>query len=698
MTNLIIQVSKYLIIILMALYTFQCFTVFHKKDDEAREYLFLRQNMLMFAMHFVAFTVLYLEKTELTVLMFYGAQMIYLVAVLVLFRNLYPLASKLLINNMCMLICIGFIMLTRLNYDKCIKQFQIAVLSTVVALLIPVIIRKLRFITKMYWFYTLAGIGLLALVAIAARVTYGAKLSFTVGGISVQPSEFVKIIYVFAIAGLLSNARNFKKIVVATVLAAIHVLILVVSKDLGSAVIFFITYLVMLFVATKNPFLVLTGILSGSLAAVGAYFLFAHVRVRVEAWKDPFKDYQGGSYQICQSLFSISAGGWLGTGLCQGSPNAIPFVEQDMMFSAVTEELGGIFGICLILVCMSCFIMFVNIAMQLSNRFYRLVAVGLGSTYATQIFLTIGGGIKLIPLTGVTLPFVSYGGSSMLSTLIMFAIVQGLYMLQRDEEKKNQEKLLRQSAPGGGYGDSYGGAGGPYRGGNGAYSYDGGYAGGYRDGGYDGGSYSGGSNGGGHNYGGDGSYGNGYGENGSYGNGYGRGSDSYGDGYDENGSYGSSYGRSRAYEDNYGEDGSYGDDYAGDGSYGSGYGRDRAYEDDYGDGYGPDGGMSGGYGNGYGEDSYGGRYGENGAYGDGYGGDDYGEDGYGGGDGYGAGYRGYGPDGGMSDGYRGSGYGADDSYEDGGSYGQEEDYRYDGGYEDGYGSTGKKKRGRKKKR
>ena len=568
MTNLIIQVSKYLIIILMALYTLQCYTVFGKKDEDAREYLFLRQNMLMFAMHFVAFTVLYLQRTELTLLLFYGAQALYLAAVLILFRNLYPLASRLLINNMCMLICTGFIMITRLDYEKSIKQFKIAVISTVVALLIPIIIRKLRFITKMYWFYTLAGIGLLALVAIAATSTYGAKLSFSFGGISVQPSEFVKIIYVFAIAGLLTNAKDFKKLVIATALAAIHVLILVVSKDLGSAMIFFVTYLVMLFVSTRNPFLVLTGILAGSGAAVGAYFLFAHIRVRVQAWKDPFKDYQGGGYQICQSLFSISAGSWFGTGLCQGSPNAIPFVEQDFMFSAIAEELGTIFGICLILVCMSCFIMFVNIAMQLSNRFYRLVAVGLGSTYAAQIFLTVGGGIKLIPMTGVTLPFVSYGGSSMLSTLIMFAVVQGLYMLQRDEEKKNREKQIKEQMAAGAAYANYG------------YGYPNqGYAApGYGAGGY--GNYP--VNGG---YGG---YDDGYGaapQNGGY-NGY---PDAHG-GYPQGG-----YGDGGSYDDDGYPQGGYGDDgyYDDDGYPQDGYG----YDDSYGDG------RQGGYENGY-DDGY----------------------------------------------------------------------------------------------
>lgn len=442
MVNLVIQISKYLIIILMALYTLQCFTVFGKKDEEARQYLFLRQNMLMFFMHFVAFMVLYLEMSETTILLFYGAQVIYLAAVLVLFGNIYRRASRLLINNMCMLISIGFIMLTRLSYEQSIKQFKITVLASVVALFVPVIIRKLRVITKMYWLYALVGVGLLALVAIAATSTYGAKLSFNFGAFSIQPSEFVKIIYVFAIAGLLSHARDLRRLAIATGLAALHVLILVVSRDLGSALIFFITYLVMIFISTRNPFYTLAGLLAGSAAAVGAYFMFSHIRVRVQAWQDPFRDYQGGGYQICQSLFAISAGSWFGTGLCQGSPEAIPFAEQDFMFSAIAEELGSIFGICLLLVCMSCFIMFINISMQLTNRFYRLVAVGLGTTYAVQVFLTVGGGIKLIPMTGVTLPLVSYGGSSMLSTQIMFAIVQGLYMLQRDEEIKNAEKNM----------------------------------------------------------------------------------------------------------------------------------------------------------------------------------------------------------------------------------------------------------------
>ncbi|MCD7765355.1 MAG: FtsW/RodA/SpoVE family cell cycle protein [Lachnospiraceae bacterium] len=440
MTNLLYQVSKYLMIILMAFYTLQSYTVFRKKDEDSRQYLFLRQNMLMFFLHFVGYALIYLQYGDFEVILFYGAQVLYFALTLILFRVLYPLASRLLINNMCMLLCIGFIMIGRLDYDECRKQFVIAVAATVLALLIPVIIRKLRFITKMYYVYTLLGIGMLGLVAVAARTTYGAKLSISIGGFSFQPSEFVKIIYVFAIAGLLTHARDFRRIVIATVLAAAHVLILVVSKDLGSAVIFFVTYLVMLFIATKNPFYTLAGLLAGGVGGVGAYFLFSHVRVRVQAWLDPFSDYQQTGYQTAQALFSIAAGGWFGTGLFQGSPTAIPIVEQDMMFAAIAEELGAIFGICLILICMSCFIMIINIGMQLTNRYYRLVAVGLGTTYAVQVFLTIGGTIKLIPLTGVTLPLVSYGGSSVLSTIIMLSIVQGLYMLRNDEVTSREEK------------------------------------------------------------------------------------------------------------------------------------------------------------------------------------------------------------------------------------------------------------------
>ena len=122
---------------------------FKKKNEEAREFLFLRQNVLMFAIHFIAFTVFYLKMDESTLFYFYGAQAIYLGAVLVLFRNLYPRASKLLVNNMCMLITIGFIMLTRISYDQSMKQFKILAIATVAALIVPILVKKLKFLDKL---------------------------------------------------------------------------------------------------------------------------------------------------------------------------------------------------------------------------------------------------------------------------------------------------------------------------------------------------------------------------------------------------------------------------------------------------------------------------------------------------------------------------------------------------------------------
>lgn len=428
----------------MAIYTMQSFLVFGKKDEEDKEFLFLQQNLMMFMIHFIAFVVMYLEMEEQELLFFYGAQFIYLAATLVFFRNLYPRASKLVVNHMCMLITIGFIMLTRLSYEQSLKQFKIVAASTAVALIVPVIIRKVRILTRWTWLYAAAGIGLLGIVAVAANETYGSKLGFSFGGISIQPSEFVKIIFVFAIAGMLGKAKRFLDIVIATAVAALHVLILVYSTDLGSALIFFITYLVMLYVATRNCLYLFAGLGAGSVAAVGAYYLFSHVRVRVQIWQDPFMDYANKGYQVAQSLFSIAAGGWFGTGLFQGTPDNIPIVEQDFMFAAIAEELGGIFAICLILICMSCYIMFVNIAMRLSNRFYRLVALGLGTMYAVQVFLTVGGAMKFIPMTGVTLPLISYGGSSMLSTVLMFSIIQGLYILREDEEDQIERERERE--------------------------------------------------------------------------------------------------------------------------------------------------------------------------------------------------------------------------------------------------------------
>jgi peptidoglycan glycosyltransferase len=161
--------------------------------------------------------------------------------------------------------------------------------------------------------------------------------------------------------------------------------------------------------------------------------------VRVDAWRDPFKNQQTGGYQVCESLFAIGTCGFIGTGLGNGMPNLIPVAESDFIFSAICEELGAIFGLALILIYISSFIAMSNIAMKCKNPFYKYVTFGIAICYIFQVFLNIGGVTKFIPSTGVTLPLISYGVSSVLSTLIMFSIVQYTYILV-SEEADNVEK------------------------------------------------------------------------------------------------------------------------------------------------------------------------------------------------------------------------------------------------------------------
>lgn len=436
MINVIVELSKYLILTLMIIYTFHCFYTVRQQDEEEKNSLLRQQLSLIFFMDFTAFLVIYLKTFDFNVIIFYIEMLVFFAAVQILYRIFYKKASLLLLNNMCMLLSVGFIMLCRLDITTATKQLVIAAAASGIALIIPVMIRKMRFLRRLTWLYAGVGIILLAAVFLLARTSYGAKLSL----MGVQPSEVIKITFVFFMAAVLSRDTSFPTVVKATVIAGLHVVILVLSRDLGSAVIFFAAYLVMIYVSTKKAAYLGLGLAGGSTGAVIAYFLFGHVRQRVSAWKNPMAVYQNEGYQIVQSLFAIGTGGWFGMGLCQGSPASIPVVKNDFIFSAICEELGGIFSICLILVCMSFFLMIVNIAIRIKNPFYKLIALGLGTEYAFQVILTIGGATKFIPMTGVTLPLVSYGGSSVMSTILMLAIIQGLYILREDEDEEFERR------------------------------------------------------------------------------------------------------------------------------------------------------------------------------------------------------------------------------------------------------------------
>lgn len=438
MVNLIIDISRYLMILLITIYTYFNFHFFSIRDQNGQKKLYGRQNLTMFMIHLLAYIIIWLETGDERMLVFYLAQVVFFISYLFIYRLFYHNVSRLLVNNMCILLTIGFIMLNRFSFERAMKQFLIVAVSALVTLVIPFVIDRVWQLSKIPWVYGIGGLLLLGTVCIAGTSSYGAQLSLRVGSYSFQPSEFVKISFVFFIATMFYRSVSFKTILTVTAVSALHVLVLVLSRDLGSALIFFITYIFMLFVATGKWLYLLTGAAGGSLSAVLAYQIFGHVRTRVSAWVNPWSDIAGKGYQITQSLFAIGTGSWFGMGLYRGMPEKIPVVEKDFIFSAVSEELGGIFALCVLLICLGCFLQFMMIASRMQAIFYKLIAFGLGTIYIIQVFLNVGGVTKFIPSTGVTLPLVSYGGSSIFSTFIIFGIIQGLYILKRNEEEEDE--------------------------------------------------------------------------------------------------------------------------------------------------------------------------------------------------------------------------------------------------------------------
>ncbi len=284
---------------------------------------------------------------------------------------------------------------------------------------------------------------ILAVVMLLGATTLGANITYTIAGVTFQPSEFVKIIYILFLASTLRDVRDFRDFLFVAVFAAAHVLVLVGSKDLGSALIFFVVFLFMAFLATGEWIVLAGGFGMGFAGAFACYFLFAHIRQRVQAFVDPWSLIDSIGYQITQSLFAIGAGGFWGVGLGQGKPSDVPFVESDFVFAAVCEELGQIVGVCIILVGISCFLVMLGLAAGFADRFYRLMAYGAAICYVFQMFLTLGGQTKFIPLTGVTLPFISYGGSSILSTLIIFTLVEVMCILRGEKIEEVQRRRMR---------------------------------------------------------------------------------------------------------------------------------------------------------------------------------------------------------------------------------------------------------------
>ena len=449
MTRILINISKYVMIFLMLVYTFLCFNINASGRTEKLRSRSAWQNIITMPIYTMCSAIILYHKMDVNLLIFVVLEFIYLILLVVLYRLFYPESSRLLVNNMAMLLALGFVMVERLKPESAFKQFIIVLIGTIISFFIPKIMCWRSFLIKIRWLYPVIGLILLSVTLILGKTTLGANLSINIAGFSFQPSEFVKLIYVLYVAAMLCKAKEFRNIVISALLAALHVLILIASNDLGTALIFFVVYIVMLYISTGKPFYLIAGIACGCAAAVLAYKAFSHVRVRINAWRDPWSIIDTGGYQITQSLFAIGTGGWFGLGLYEGTPGKIPVAVKDFVFSAISEEFGMIFALCVALICFNCFIVIMRIATRSRDVFYKLIAVGFGTLYIFQCFLTIGGVTKFIPSTGVTLPFVSYGGSSILCSLMMFAMVQAVFILVRENEddvREVTEKIPKEQA------------------------------------------------------------------------------------------------------------------------------------------------------------------------------------------------------------------------------------------------------------
>jgi len=326
-------------------------------------------------------------------------------------------------------------------------QLAWLILSVALATGLAVTVRSDRWLRLYKYTWAAAGVALLLATFVLGDEVNGQRLSLTLGPISGQPSELLKVILVVFLAGYLSEFRPLlveesTKIgpvslppvpFLAPMVAmwAIALGIVVVQRDLGAALLFFTVFLLLLYVATGRPGYVVMGVLLFLVGAYLMYQLFDTVRVRVDIWYDPFRTASGTGYQIIQSLYAFARGGLLGTVLGAGLPTVngnlpIPAVHTDFPLAALGEELGlvgvmAILGLFLVVVERG-----LRIAASAADDFRAILAAGLALVIGTQAFIIAAGNMKLIPLTGITLPFISYGGSSLLVNGVIVGLLLAL--------------------------------------------------------------------------------------------------------------------------------------------------------------------------------------------------------------------------------------------------------------------------------
>ena len=346
-------------------------------------------------------------------------------------RRFYPDGDKFILIFASVLAVVGVAMLYRINPNTAIKQLIWIALGIIGYILIVVILPDLKSFAKYKNVYMIITLVLMPLALIFGTEQFGAKNWILIGPISFQPSEFAKIALVLYLAAALAtyeSKKSFKEEVKQlfqpALVAGFSMGCMVLQRDLGSALIFFGISITLLYVATSKKKYVFTALGLAAIGSVAGYTMFGHVRERVMIWRDPWKYALGSSYQIVEGMYSIAAGGLFGVGLGQGHFQNLPVKESDMIYAIICEEFGIIFAIGLMIIYFLLFYRGIRAAFVTKDSYSQLIAVGFSTMIACQTLVILGGIFSVIPLTGITLPIISYGGSSVLTIFFALGILQ----------------------------------------------------------------------------------------------------------------------------------------------------------------------------------------------------------------------------------------------------------------------------------
>ncbi|MBM3718959.1 MAG: FtsW/RodA/SpoVE family cell cycle protein [Actinobacteria bacterium] len=350
-------------------------------------------------------------------------------------------ADALLLPVVAVLHGTGFVMIARLANKWADLQTVWSVVGVGAFLAVLVLVDRPLDLRRWQWTCLGAGLVLLVLPMVPGLgfTSGGARIWVSIGPINFQPGEFAKILLAVFFAAYLDERRTLivqsehrlwglnlpemRHLAPIAVAWGLSVLVMVGQRDLGSSLMFFSLFVVMLWVATEKTGYLVVGSALFLAGATAAYFLFDHVRSRVEVWLDPWSRFTDRGYQPVKALFGMANGGLWGEGLGNGQPSAIPAAHNDFIFAAIGEELG-MMGAAAVL---AAYVLLVGAGMRVALRaqrdFEKLLAVGLTTILAVQTFVIIGGVLRVVPLTGVTLPFMSYGGSSLVSNYVVLALL-----------------------------------------------------------------------------------------------------------------------------------------------------------------------------------------------------------------------------------------------------------------------------------